>query len=195
MKSQINEALNHFTDLLADRLCGGSSRKLIAGWWYTILFISVVLTINSSFVVTTRDTGEGFSTAWITLLSVLLCIGGTMVMRKYNSSLSVGFFLGAVVGMSELFILLFFLYFGYGSDRIALGLECKQENIVAVICACQSLLLASFAAILGARRGEFVEQADNTPSNGNQGFRNQFGNLLGTNTVLANTYPYTPPSF
>jgi len=33
MKSQINDALNHFTDLLADRLCGGSSRKLIAGWW------------------------------------------------------------------------------------------------------------------------------------------------------------------
>ena len=93
-------------------------------------------------------------------------------------------------------MLLFFLYFGYGSDRIALGLECRQENVVAVICACQSLLLASFAAILGARRGEFVEQADNTQNNGNnQGFRNQFGNLLGTNSVLANTYPYIPPSF
>lgn len=110
--------------------------------------------------------------------------------------LKVGFFLGAVVGMAELFILLFFLYFGYGTDRIASGLECKQENIVAIICACQALLLASFAAILGARRGEFVAQAENTPNNNSsQGFRNQFGNLLGTNSVLPNAYPYTPPSF
>jgi hypothetical protein len=26
--------LSHYTTYLANRLCGGSSRKLIAGWWY-----------------------------------------------------------------------------------------------------------------------------------------------------------------
>ena len=113
----------------------------------------------------------------------------------YVGLYQVGFFLGAVVGMSELFMLLLFLYFGYGTDRIALGLECKEENILATLCACQAILLASFAAILGARRGEFVAQADSTPNNNNPGFRNQHGNFLGTHSVLGNGYPYTPPSF
>jgi len=117
-------------------------------------------------------------------------------MRKYNSSLSVGFFLGAVVGMSELFMLLFFLYFGYGTDRVALGLECREENIVATLCACQALLLASFAAILGARRSEFVAKADSSSHNINSsGFRNHYGNFFSTNSASATGQPYTPPSF
>ena len=32
--------LSHYTTYLANRLCGGSSRKLIAGWWYVATVLS-----------------------------------------------------------------------------------------------------------------------------------------------------------
>ena len=31
-------AMSYYTTSLADSLCGGSSRRLIAGWWYDTLF-------------------------------------------------------------------------------------------------------------------------------------------------------------
>jgi hypothetical protein len=34
-------------------------------------------------------------------------VGGTMIMRKFHSSLAVGFFMGCVVAMSQLFFMLF----------------------------------------------------------------------------------------
>ena len=90
-------------------------------------------------------------------------------------------------------MLLFFLYFGYGTDRITSGLNANEENIMATLSACQAILLASFAAILSAYRSEIVDKTDSTSSSA--GFRNQYGNIVGTNAVLANEYPYAPPSF
>lgn len=33
--------LSHYTTYLANRLCGGSSRKLIAGWWYVVSYFGL----------------------------------------------------------------------------------------------------------------------------------------------------------
>jgi hypothetical protein len=38
---------SQYTSYLANRLCGGSSRKLIAGWWYSILALTAALLVVS----------------------------------------------------------------------------------------------------------------------------------------------------
>jgi hypothetical protein len=39
----------------------------------------------------------------------VLSIGGTMIMRKFHNSMAVGFFMGGVVAMSQLFFMLFLM--------------------------------------------------------------------------------------
>lgn len=54
-----------------------------------------------------RTGSEGFAAFWSAAMLCALSIGGTMIMRKFHNSMAVGFFMGAVVSMSQLFFLLF----------------------------------------------------------------------------------------
>lgn len=103
-------ALSNYTTMLANTLCGGSSRKLIAGWWYSILGLTGTLMLMSIFVMGTRSVAEGFASIWSALMLLLLSIVGTMIMRKFHNSMAVGFFMGSVVAMSQMFFLLFLMY-------------------------------------------------------------------------------------
>lgn len=151
-------SLGRLTTALADALCGGSSRKLIAGWWYAILFLCFVLFLLSFWTVSTRDGAESFCSFWSASLILLLCVGGTMVMRKFHNRTATGFFLGALVGAAQFFFLLFLIYGGYAMDRMALGVSPDQDWFQAVICLFQSLLLASFALILGVHRSAIMDK-------------------------------------
>ncbi len=128
--------LAQYTTYLSDRYCGGSSRKLIATWWcvllvcsltcvlsphcvmvcltiltifnrYAILVLSGILLIMSLLVTSTRVFSEGFAALWSGTMLMFLSIGGTMIMRKFHNSFAVGFFMGSVVAMAQLFLLLF----------------------------------------------------------------------------------------
>eukprot|EP00591_Stephanopyxis_turris_P012476 CAMPEP_0195520744 /NCGR_PEP_ID=MMETSP0794_2-20130614/17522_1 /TAXON_ID=515487 /ORGANISM="Stephanopyxis turris, Strain CCMP 815" /LENGTH=184 /DNA_ID=CAMNT_0040650163 /DNA_START=78 /DNA_END=632 /DNA_ORIENTATION=+ len=145
-------------NFLANKLCGGSARKLIAGWWYTILALSLVLTIMSLWIVSTRSSGEGFCSVWTALILVLLSIGGTTIMRKFQNSIAVGFFIGAVVATAQLFFLVFLIYMGYDGDRRQSDLDTKEEMVIASFSLMQAILLGSFAAILGVYRSEILDR-------------------------------------
>jgi hypothetical protein len=46
----------------------------------------------------------------------MLCIGGSMVMRRYRTSLAVGFFLGVVAVMSQQMLIFCAVFAGRASD-------------------------------------------------------------------------------
>ena len=62
------------------------------------------------YIVPTRANAEAFTCCWSSLTLVCLCVGGTMVMRKFHNSFSTGLFLGGVVGGAQYFFLLFLMY-------------------------------------------------------------------------------------
>lgn len=68
-----------------------------------------VLTLMSFAVISTRNSAEGFAAVWSALMLLLLGVGGTMIMRKFHNSMAVGFFMGSVVAMSQLFFMLFLM--------------------------------------------------------------------------------------
>ena len=82
-----------------------------------------------------------------------------MIMRKFHNSIAVGFFMGCVVAMSQLFFLLFLIYWGYAIDRTEDGLSTQEEVMSSIFSLIQSILLASFAAMLGAHRSQILEQS------------------------------------
>jgi hypothetical protein len=54
----------------------------------------------------TRGMSETFTSIWSALMLLALSIGGTMIMRKFHNSMAVGFFMGGVVAMSQMFFFL-----------------------------------------------------------------------------------------
>lgn len=113
---------------------------------------------------------------------VAVSVGGTMIMRKFHNSIAVGFFIGGVVAVSQLFFLLFFIYVGYAGDRHYNGLTSGQESLMAFLCLVESFLLTTFAAILGAHRSQVLD-------------REQFhgGSTAGGNESVGDSDTYAPP--
>lgn len=158
-------SLSTYTALLADTLCGGSSRRLIAGWWYSILGLTGIFALMSCAVMSTRGLSESFTSIWSAMMLLTLSIGGTMIMRKFHNSMAVGFFMGGVVAMSQMFFFLMLIYLGYLTDQKNDSLPIVTETIMAFFCFMQCMLLGTFAAILGAHRSEILQkQEENAPS-------------------------------
>jgi len=68
------------------------------------------LVLMSFAVMGSRNASEGFAAVWSAIMLIVLSIGGTMIMRKFHNSMAVGFFMGSVVSMSQMFFLLFLVY-------------------------------------------------------------------------------------
>mmetsp|Transcript_182 Transcript_182/g.319 ORF Transcript_182/g.319 Transcript_182/m.319 type:complete len:176 (-) Transcript_182:238-765(-) len=151
-------ALSSATTSLSVALCDGSSRKLIAGWWYFILFISIVQIFIALYTMSSRGGTEAFVSLWSSIVLLVLCVGGTVIMRKFQSSVAVGFFMGSVVAASQMFLLMFLILFGYIEDRLENDLPVDGERLNSFVCLVQSILLGSFAAILAAHRSEILDQ-------------------------------------
>jgi hypothetical protein len=138
---------SQYTSYLANRLCGGSSRKLIAGWWYSILALTAGLAVVS--------VHDGVAAA----AAFLLCgygIGGTMILRKFHSSLAVGFFMGVTVAAAQLFFALALLHWNVRHVQRHNNEAAKEVTWLASLSLVQGVLLGSFAAILAAHRTEIL---------------------------------------
>merc|ERR1719353_2467252 len=102
-------------------------KMLITYVWFTTLIFVFCFCIAAMVMAHNNDESgagnksDGFAAIWTMLLIVALSIGGTMVMRKYQTPLAVGFFLGVCVMMSINMFSLFVLFLGaaYLEDKVA----------------------------------------------------------------------------
>jgi len=82
-----------------------------------------------------------------------------MVMKKFHNSFSTGLFLGAVVALAQFFFLSFLIYYGYVIERQSKNQNAFEDGLQACICLIQSILLGSFALMLGAHRSEILSRS------------------------------------
>ena len=76
---------------------------------YFILFISIIQIFIAMYTISSRGGTEAFVSLWSATVLLLLCVGGTVIMRKFQSSVAVGFFMGCVVAASQMFFLIFLM--------------------------------------------------------------------------------------
>jgi formate-dependent nitrite reductase membrane component NrfD len=171
---------SQYTTYLANHLCGGSSRQLIAGWWYSILGMTIAITLLSLTMINNSNnnsTNSNYSSSstqqciialWSSFLLCCFSIGGTMIMRKFHNSIAVGFFMGVTVTSCQFYIALALLYFHYRHYNIrntASG-NAKDVTLFACLSIVQAILLGTFAIILAAHRTEITFDS-NSESAGN----------------------------
>ena len=61
------------------------------------------------YTMSSRGGTEAFVSLLSSIVLLLLCIGGTVIMRKFQSSVAVGFFMGSVVAGSQMLLLMFLM--------------------------------------------------------------------------------------
>jgi hypothetical protein len=119
-----------------------------------------------------RPAAEGWASVGAAVISVVLSVGGTMILRKFHNSMAVGFFMGSILATSQMFFTLALVYISYAQDLRAAQHEegggatvAKEEYFMAVASFLQSALLGSFALLLTAHRSE-LENPTASPTPG-----------------------------
>lgn len=86
-------------------------KMFVAYTWITIVVLLFIYGICAIALAVENDSGDesdnqaiGFAGIFTMILSFALAVGGTLVMRKYQTELAVGFFLGVVIMMSFNFL-------------------------------------------------------------------------------------------
>jgi len=181
--------MSMITTFLSRTLCSGSTRRLIAGWWYSILALSLAMTLISIWVMSSRSRGEGFSSIWASVMMVILSIVGTMIMRRFHNSLAVGFFLGSIVASAQLFFVLFIVYIYYGQQRKLFNNESFVEITMGCLFLLQSILLGIFSVILGSHSTEILDR------HGSGRIKQTFSDFSAVSTSSPSNNQYTPPVF
>ncbi|KAG9413973.1 hypothetical protein AC1031_013178 [Aphanomyces cochlioides] len=89
------------------KACCANPKLVITYMWFIILFFAMMFCLGAIvFAANNNHDGPqynkslGFAGIWMMFLVVALSIGGTMVMRKFQTPIAVGFFIGVVVMMS-----------------------------------------------------------------------------------------------
>ncbi|KAG7390220.1 hypothetical protein PHYBOEH_007071 [Phytophthora boehmeriae] len=89
------------------RKCCKNPKLLITYLWFTTIVFGFMYAI-AAIVAAINNNGDGegdsksigFVGVWAMLLIIALSVGGTLVMRRYQTPLAVGFFIGVVMMMS-----------------------------------------------------------------------------------------------
>jgi len=83
-------------------LCADKPRKAITyawfGSWVLVFICFIIACVEGG---KAEQKALGFAGVWTMLICILMIVGGTLVMRRYQTPLALGFFLGVVVVMSN----------------------------------------------------------------------------------------------
>mmetsp|Transcript_38806 Transcript_38806/g.51133 ORF Transcript_38806/g.51133 Transcript_38806/m.51133 type:complete len:217 (+) Transcript_38806:80-730(+) len=136
-------------------------KKAIAHLWYLslvwvgLIFIVAISVAASNGASATGSSSAGFAAIWMMLLLILISVGGTIIMRKYQTPLAIGFFLGIVVMASQTMFTLFVLFAGFASVATD---EAAADRWFSAISFFLFITYGAFAVFLAKYRTEIVEE-------------------------------------
>ena len=115
-------------------------------------------------VAASRETGGssalGFAAIWTVILCVILSVGGTLVMRKFQTSLAIGFFLGVVAVMSQQMLIIAAIFAGEADARSdddpASKDQKSAESAMAVFAMFLFAVYSAFAVLLAVFRKDLI---------------------------------------
>lgn len=150
------------------KACWNSPKLVITYLWFTILVFAfmyalgaIVMAVNNNGSSTYDNKSLGFAGIWMTVLVILLSVGGTMVMRKYQTPLAVGFLMGVVIMMCFNMFSMSVLFFGAGylarQDKTGRS-AVHSDEAVAVFALFMSVLYGAFTAVLVKHRNIIIKE-------------------------------------
>ena len=143
-----------------------NAKKVITIAWLLSLvfvvcaFIVACVAANKMASSSTTSTPAAFACIWTCLVLIVLSVLGTVIMRRFQSAISIGFFLGVVFVMSNQMLILFAI-FAERSQVIGAtaGKEVQQaQQAMAVFSFFLWLVYGFFGLVLGIFRNDVVKE-------------------------------------
>ena len=133
----------------------GNTKKLIARMWYVTLLFTVINVICSFIVLSDTGAESGFTAIWSMFMTLSVAAGGTLVFRKYQTPGAVGFLLGVIVMMCQMFFMLFVVFLSFaGSETYGAGES--TDRAYAAFAFLLMLCYGCMAFVIGHYRGDLI---------------------------------------
>jgi hypothetical protein len=142
-------------------VCAGSPKKAITyAWFNSIILIFITFIVSCIMASEVPQKALAFTGIWTAFLLVLFSIGRTLVMRRYQTPLALGFFLGAVVVIANQLLILTAIFGAENDMRSddASGWFASFCFILFVIYVVFGLMLAVFRADLVQDNGNWLSE-------------------------------------
>lgn len=104
------------------------------------------------------DTSASFSAIWTALLLIFISVLGTIIMRRYQTALSIGFLLGVIFIMTQQMLIIFAIFADRAQDQSASTTQIQSVEAMAVFAFFLFFIYAVFGSMLAVFRDDIIKQ-------------------------------------
>jgi cytochrome bd-type quinol oxidase subunit 2 len=104
------------------------------------------------------DQASSFSVVWTCLLLILISIVGTVIMRSFQTALSIGFLLGVIFIMTQQMLIIFAIFAelaGQGDNSTA---QTSSQEAMAVFAFFLFVVYSAFGSMLAVFRNDVIKE-------------------------------------
>ncbi|KAJ1458295.1 hypothetical protein M885DRAFT_614647 [Pelagophyceae sp. CCMP2097] len=164
----MDRAMNAVGDCIHNKLCfpfAENPKKYITYAWFASIILVVIVFICACALADKHrgggTTAFGFAAVWTTIMCVAVALGGTVVMRKFQTAYAIGAFLGVIAVLANQCLILVAV-FGTESGNDS-GHKKQTDDVFSVFMFFIACVYIFFAALLAVFRNDLIKEE---PTNG-----------------------------
>lgn len=119
------------------------------------------------------DGAAGFMAVWTCILLIVISVIGTVIMRRYQTALSIGFLIGIIFIMTQQMLILFAVFADQANNSGNTLVETQSQEAMAVFAFFLFLVYAAFGSMLSVFRQDVIKQ--DVPQNDGMEYEQQGG--------------------
>lgn len=104
------------------------------------------------------DGAAGFMAVWTCILLVVISVIGTIIMRRYQTALSIGFLIGVIFIMTQQMLILFAIFADQANNSTNTLAQTQSQQAMAVFAFFLFLVYAAFGSMLSVFRQDVIKQ-------------------------------------
>jgi len=105
----------------------------------------------------TADSVAGFAAMWTSLLLMFISVVGTIIMRRYQTALSIGFLLGVIFIMTQQMLIVFAIFAERSQDPKNSAVITQSEEAMSVFAFFIFFVYAVCATMLAVFRDDIIK--------------------------------------
>jgi len=156
----------NFTESFKHKLCcivKQPKRDITYAWVVSLVLVFVafiVACVSAARLAKSGGAGQAasFSAMWTALLLVVISVVGTIIMRKYQTALAIGFLLGVIFVMTQQMLIIFAIFTERSKQPNETVTVVQSQQAMAVFSFFLFIVYASFGSMLSVFRNDIIKE-------------------------------------
>lgn len=104
------------------------------------------------------DQASSFSVVWTCILLIVISLVGTIIMRSYQTALSIGFLLGVIFIMTQQMLIIFAIFAELAENPDNTPAQTSSQEAMAVFAFFLFVVYAAFGSMLAVFRNDVIKE-------------------------------------